>query len=121
MKRVAVSFLLSFFRFFFSNYEIRRLIAVRAFVIAPVTADFRERKGNSNYGAKNMSHAVEIASVRPAIKYKLHVAGKNRSNRKAEGAIGWKYDSPLSGILAKFTSGVIDIGTADSLLRTVVR
>jgi len=64
---------------------------------------------------------VEIASVRPAIKYKLHVAGKNGSNRKAEGAIGWKYDSPLSGVPAKFMSGVIDIGTADSLLRAAVR
>lgn len=68
-----------------------------------------------------MSRTVEIPAVRPAIKYKLHVAGKNRTSGKAEGAIGWKYDSPLSGVLAKFTSGVIDIGTADSLLHAAVR
>lgn len=44
--------------------------------------------------------------------------GKNRSSGKAEGAIGWKPDFPLSGVPAKFTVGVIDIGTADSLLIT---
>lgn len=41
-----------------------------------------------------MSREVEIPTVRPAIKYKLHVARKNRTNGKAEGAIGWKYDFP---------------------------
>lgn len=55
-----------------------------------------------------------MPAVQRAIKYKLHVAGKNRSSGKAEGAIGWKPDFPLSGVPAKFTVGVIDIGTADS-------
>lgn len=65
---------------------------------------------------------MKILAVRPAaIKYKLHVARKNRTNGKAEGAIGWKYDSPLSAVPTKFTVGVIDIGTADSLLRAGVR
>lgn len=47
--------------------------------------------------------------------------GKIGPTAKAEGAIGWKYDSPLSAVPAKFTAGVIDIGTADSLLRAAVR
>lgn len=66
-----------------------------------------------------MSRTVKIPAVRAAIKYKLHVTGKNRTNGKAEGAIGWKYDSPLSGVPTKFTARVIDIGTADSLLRVL--
>lgn len=48
-------------------------------------------------------------------------SGKNRTSGKAKGAIGWKYDSPFSGVPRKFTIGVIDIGTADSLLRAAVR
>lgn len=83
-----------------------------------MATDFRD--GIRITAAENMSRAVKIAAVQTAIKYKLHVTGKNRTNGKAEGAIGWKYDSPLSGVPTKFTVGVIDIGTADSLLRVLL-
>lgn len=87
------------------------------FYIRALATDFRE--GIRITAVENMSRTVKIPTVRTAIKYKLHVTGKNRTNGKAEGAIGWKYDSPLSGVLTKFTVGVIDIGTADSLLRVL--
>lgn len=99
----------------FSNYEIR-CITIRFSVLALAT-DFRERIRIT--AAENMSRTVKISAVQVAIKYKLHVTGKNRTNGKAEGAIGWKYDSPLSGVRTKFTISVIDIGTVDSLLRVL--
>lgn len=47
--------------------------------------------------------------------------GKNRTDEAGRRcAIGWKYDSPRLAVAVfpvKFTAGVIDIGTADSLLR----
>jgi len=87
------------------------------FFIFTLATDFRERIRIT--AVENMSRTVKIPMVRTAIKYKLHVTGKNRTNGKAEGAIGWKYDSPLSGVLTKFTVSVIDIGTVDSLLRVL--
>ena len=100
----------------FSNYEIR-CITIRFSALASAT-DFRERIRIT--AAENMSRTVKIPAVRVAIKYKLRVTGKNRTNGKAEGAIDWKYDSPLSGIPTKFMIIVIDIGTADSLLRVLL-
>lgn len=46
---------------------------------------------------------------------------RNETCREREEAIGWKYDSTLSGVLRKFTTEVIDIGAADSLLRAAAR
>lgn len=43
--------------------------------------------------------------------------GRNEACTEREEAIGWKYDSTLSGVPRKFTTEVIDIGAADSLLR----
>lgn len=50
--------------------------------------------------------------------------GKKEGNEtctEREEAIGWKYDSTLSGVPRKFTTEVIDIGAADSLLRAAAR
>lgn len=62
----------------------------------------------------------------PLLSINYMSSGKNRTDEggrgRAEGAIDWKYDSPLSGVFrVKFTAGVIDIGTADSLLRVYRR
>lgn len=46
---------------------------------------------------------------------------RNETCTEREEAIGWKYDSTLSGVPRKFTTEVIDIGAADSLLRAAAR
>lgn len=46
---------------------------------------------------------------------------RNETCTEREEAIGWKYDSTLSDVPRKFTTEVIDIGAADSLLRAAAR
>lgn len=103
---------------------------------------------DSDCRAKNAACAgikYPTPQPRPVIKYKLHRreerdrgrGGGKDEERKKEGrggggernetctereeAIGWKYDSTLSDVPRKFTTEVIDIGAADSLLRAAAR